>query len=235
MKLNIYIRSKAKLLKSFLQLQNASTFPLNIIEGSMTDQAALQKRLKDSDVIFVCIATNNSAPGTSVSYDTASAIIDALSALRQSQNTTYKTPTILQLRSARLNTNLSRARSRFLHFCLYHVYTDLEHACTLFETKANDLPGLFDYVFVDPPALHDADGTERTGHRLSTPEMQRGTEPYSKPLSYADLGAAFCEVAERREEFLGQSVLVSATGKVKETWGVLLGYLFRGAKGRLFG
>ncbi len=234
LRLNIFVRSKGKLLKAFPQLQSTSAFPLNIIEGPITDQAALQQCLEDSDVIFMCIATNISAPGTSVSYDTASAIIDSLSALRQNQYTTYKAPTILQLRSASLNTNLSVTGSGFVHFCLYYVYADLEHACTLYETTAKDLPGLLDYVYVDPPAIHDADGTERTGYRLLTPETQR-TEPYSTSLSYADLGAAFCEVAERREEFLGQSVVVSATGKVKETWGVLLGYIFQGAKGRLFG
>ena len=52
---------------------------------------------------------------------------------------------------------------------------------------------------------------------------------------YADLGAAFCEVAERRAEFREQAVLVSSVGKVTETWGILAGYLSRGAKGRVWG
>ena len=52
---------------------------------------------------------------------------------------------------------------------------------------------------------------------------------------YADLGAAFCEVAERREEFKGQAVLVSSVGEVTETWGVLAGYLSQGAVGRVWG
>ena len=234
LKLNIFVRSKGKLLRSFPQLQALPAFSINIIEAPITDRAALQQCLKDTDVIFMCIATNNSKPGTSISYDTASAIIESLSALRQNHNSTYKTPTIFQLRSASLNTNISISGKVIAHFCFYYVYADLEHACTLYESKAKELPGLLEYVFVDPPAIHDAGGTERTGHRLLTPEMQK-TEPYSTSLSYADLGAAFCEVAERREEFLGQSVLVSATGKVKETWGVLFGYLFQGARGRLFG
>jgi hypothetical protein len=54
-------------------------------------------------------------------------------------------------------------------------------------------------------------------------------------LSYADLGAAFCEVAERRDEFAGKAVAVTATGTVNQTWRTLVGFMATGAKGRIWG
>lgn len=61
-------------------------------------------------------------------------------------------------------------------------------------------------------------------------------DPQQKPvLTYADLGAAFCEVAGRRDELKGRAVGVGATGKVNETWNVLFWYILAGAKGRIWG
>lgn len=235
LKLNIFVRSKSKLLASFPQLQTASPFPISIFEGPITDKTALKSCLENADVIFMCIATNDSAPGTSIALDTASAVVESLESLRQSQISTYKTPSILQLRSTSLNKNINGGIGGYgARFCFHYVYADLERACEFYEDRAKKTPGLLDLIAVDPPSLHDAEGTERTGYRISTPEHQ-STEPTPTSLSYADLGAAFCEVATRRGEFAGQSAVVIATGKVNETWGTLVGYIFRGAKGRLFG
>ena len=235
LKLNIFIRSKSKLLASFPKLQTTSPFPINTFEGPITDKTALKSSLKDADVVFMCIATNDSAPGTSIALDTASAVVESLESLRQLQSSAYKTPTILQLRSTSLNKNINGGFGGFMaRFCFHYVYADLERTFELYEAKAKEAPGLLHHIAVDPPSLHDADGTERTGYKLLKPEQQK-TEPHATSLSYADLGAAFCEVARRREEFAGQSAVVNATGKVNETWGTLVGYIFRGAKGRVFG
>jgi len=204
-------------------------------KGPITDKTTLKSCLEDADVVFMCIATNDSAPGTSIALDIASAVVESLESLRQMQISTYKTPTILQLRTTSLNKNINSGVAGYIaHFCLYHIYADLERACELYEAKAKEVPGLLDYIAVDPPDLHDANGTERTGYKILTPEQQR-TEPYPTSLGYADLGAAFCEVARRREEFAGQSAVVTATGNVNKTWGTLAGYLFRGARGMIFG
>lgn len=235
LKLNVFVRSKSKLLASFPQLQTTSPFPIDIFEGSITDKSALKSCLEDADVVFMCIATNDSAPGMSIALDTARAIVASLEVLREDQASTYKTPTILQNRSSSLNPNVNWGATAYIvHFCFYHVYADLKRAGDLYRSKAKETPDLLGYVFIDPPSLHDANGTERTGFKLLAPEQQK-TEPYSTSLSYADLGAAFCEVAQRREEFAGQSAVVSATGKVNETWGTLVSYILRGARGRFFG
>ncbi len=113
----------------------------------------------------------------------------------------------------------------FAPFCFYYIYADLDRACKLFA----DSPGLLDHIFIDPPAIHDADGTTPTGYKLILEEKQ---DPV---LSYADLGVAFCEVAERRDEFVGKAVGVTATGEVNQTWGVLMGYMAAGVKSRVWG
>lgn len=230
--LNIFVRNKAKLDKAFPGLERG-TMPISVIEGTPGDVNALQRSLKGASVVFMCIATNVSKPGTTVAYDTTASIIDALRVLQRTQGTSYTKPTILQLRTASLNktfvSHYSWLQYHAIWFCLYYCYADLDRAAKLLRSTAANTPELLNYVFVDPPALHDADGTTRTGHELVT--EREG----SSGVNYADLGAAFCEIAEKRDQFKGRGVGVSATGKVNETWGVLIGYLSAGAKARVFG
>lgn len=181
----------------------------------------------------MCIATNDAKPGNSVSQDGAKAITAALTELKAEQESNYIKPTVLVIRAAPLSSELASHMpvlvSRWLWFVLYHVYSDLEKASRIYENAAT---GLFDYVFVDPPALFDSDGTERTGHRL----ISAGDTGEASPgVNYADLGAAFVEIADRKAEFAGKSVGVSATGKVREEWGTLLWYQLVGLKGRVWG
>ena len=61
-------------------------------------------------------------------------------------------------------------------------------------------------VAVDGPNLMDAEGTVPTGYEL----IRQGTSSLS--LSYSDLGKAMVEIGQRREEFEGKAVGVSATG-----------------------
>jgi len=231
--LNIFVRSRSKLRKAFPDLESTTAFKTNIIEGIPSDTAATQECLRDVDVVMACIGSNYSTPGMSLIYDTATAIIDALEVHRKIRGSAYRTPTIIQLRSASLNPVYKAAlpwlAQKVAPFCFYYVYEDLDRACKLLASSALDAPGLLDYIFVDPPSIHDADGTTPTGYKLILDEKQ------TSALSYADLGAAFCEVAERRDEFLGKAVGVTATGTVNETWGILVGYMATGAKGRIWG
>lgn len=228
--LNIFVRNKAKLVKAFPGLENTAAFAVKVIEGSPNNTTALQESLKGASVIFMCIATNESKRGTSVAYDTTTAIIDALILLQKEQDASaYTKPAILFLRSTSLNETFAGHYSWLQYyviwFCLNYVYSDLDRAAKLLPES----PELLEYVYVDPPAIHDPDGTMRTGHELYT------TGAGTPGLNYADLGAAFCEIAERRDEFVGQGVGVAATGHVRETWAVNIGYLSRGAKARVFG
>ncbi|KAK5010701.1 hypothetical protein LTR28_008317 [Elasticomyces elasticus] len=231
--LNIFVRSRSKLCKAFPDLERTSAFKTNIIEGIPNDTIAMQECLKDADIVIACIGSNYSTPGISLIYDTTTATIDALEVHRKTQGSAYKPPTIIQLRSASLNPIFKAALPWFAQqvapFCFYYIYEDLDRACKLLASSLIDSPGLLDYIFVDPPSIHDADGTTPTGYKLILDEKQ------DPALSYADLGVAFCEVAERRDEFVGKAVGVTATGTVNLTWGVLLGYMATGVKGRIWG
>ena len=230
-KLNILVRSKTKLLRAFPKLEKTAAPGTRVIESNSTDATALEACLDDADVVFMCVGSNESKPGTTLSYDTAAAIINTLKNLRKLRGDEYKIPTIIQLRTASLNPALARQAPwlvrRMVSFCLHYNYADIKRACALYETAATE--SLLDYVFVDPPTIHDADGTKRTGYKLISTETQETA------LSYADLGAAICEIAARGPELRNQPVGVTATGKVKATWGVLAGYLAGGAKNRISG
>ncbi|KAI7351730.1 hypothetical protein KC320_g4803 [Hortaea werneckii] len=230
--LNVLVRNKAKLLSQFPGLESSKAFKLNIFEGTPDDGTSLKQCLKGAEVVHMCIATNESKPGLSLAQDTTKAIISALEQLCNEAGAAYTKPTILMLRSAGINEKFQSGREwgkLVGHFVLHHVYTDLHLACNLLSSKVQEAPGLFDYIIVDPPSLHNADGTTRTGHKLVLDEMPPPC------LMYADLGAAFCEIAERKDEFVGEAVGVGATGEVTQTWGVLLGYLGQGLKSRIIG
>ncbi|MCJ1377048.1 hypothetical protein MMC17_000138 [Xylographa soralifera] len=233
LELNVFVRSKSKLLTAFPNIESKTPFRVDIIEGTPDDNAALQKCLQGANVVFMCIATNECKRGLSICYDTTSAIIAALKALREKQASSYTAPTILQLRSVNSNPTLASKESVIAHsiitYCLHYVYADLDRGCELLAKTATEDPGLLDYVYVDPPGLHDANGTTRTGHELLVTELPKMN------LSYADLGAAFCEVAVCRNEFKGMAVAVSATGPVTLTSSTLLGYIFTGLKARWWG
>lgn len=238
--LNIFIRSKSKLLKTFPDLETATAFKANIIEGVPSDTTALQTCLKDATVIFGCIGTNEPTAGMTLIHDTITSIISALQHRREVEGSAYQTPTVIQLRSSSLNPNstLPQFSRSMAWFFFYHIYTDLDKGCNLLISNSSSKdstttsPQLLDYIFVDPPSIHDADGTETTGHKLFTDMSKETQEP---AISYADLGAAFCEVAQRRKEFAGQGVFVSATGKVRMTWGPLMGFMRKGLWSRVAG
>lgn len=231
LQLNILVRSKAKLQKAFPQLQEIESISATITEGNATNEVAMAKCLHGADAVFMCVAQNESALGVSLTYDTVSTIIAALKRRRKTQGSAYKRPSILQLRSASLNPDLScqvpRVVYNIVSFCLHYNHVDVVRACELYESAA--AKGLLSWIYVDPPTVHDAFGTQPTGYKLISTEKQETA------LSYADLGASFCELARRRDEFRNRPVGVTATGKVKESWGVLAGYLLDGAVGRVKG
>ena len=232
LKLNILVRSRVKLQKLFPKLEETASVDVSVYESHSADNDALEKCLKGMDVIFLCIGCNDSKPGISLMHDTTVAIVDALKNIQKTSGDVYRTPTVLFLRAGPINPVFKKqmpAPARLiLWFCLYYAYADLQKGSDLIETASKENPDLLQVIFVDPGALHDAEGTKRTGHQLIL------TEKLVPILSYADLGGAFCELAERREDFVGKGVGVNATGKVKTSWGTNVFYLASGLKSRLF-
>jgi hypothetical protein len=234
--LKVFVRSPAKLRKAFPDIDRTTVFKVEITEGTPSDSAALQSCLRGADVIFACIGTNESTPNVSIIHETADAVVKALEARKTSEGTDYKAPTLIQLRSMSVNKTLSKHEPYLLRnmvwFCFYYAYSDIVRACEqVIEPAA--ARSVLKYIYVDPPALHDPDRTAPpTGHELL---MEDGGRAPKGEITYADLGAAFCEAAERREELAGKAVAPSATGPVKLTWGILMGYMVTGIKGRVWG
>lgn len=229
LKLNILVRSKQKLLQTFPSLEESGKLAIRVFEGASTDRTVLEQCLEDADAVFMCVGDNESKFGMSLSHDTVKVIYEALKTLRKLHGDEYKPPTVVQLRSAALNPTLARQVPKVVHatvsFCLHYSHKDMKRACTVYQRAAEE--GLLDYIFVDPPTIHDATGTECTGYKLISTEKQE------MALSYADLGASMCELAERRLYFSNQAVGVTATGTVQKNWGIVGGYLAKGARSRL--
>ncbi|GIZ47932.1 hypothetical protein CKM354_001100700 [Cercospora kikuchii] len=237
--LNIFLRNKQKLLTQFPTLESSPPFTTEIFSGSNKDTAIWKQALSNTDVILMCIATNDSTKGMTLFSDTAHAVITALRELKSEQGKEYKTPTILILRAITLNKifNPTLDKPAILFFALRYLYDAMMESNQLYETAAKENPGLLDIVYVDPPAIHDEEGLGGpTGYRLDVePPTQKGAADVRHDVSYADLGVAYCEIARRREEFLGKGVVITATGQVRTTWGRNISGLVSGMVGRVWG
>ncbi|KAE8422576.1 Averufin oxidase A [Aspergillus pseudocaelatus] len=229
LRIQILVRSKAKLLQAFPSLETANNPQVHIIQGTSTDPNALSECLRNASIAFMCVAQNGSTIGTTLCQDSARTIISALQRQQQVEGANYQPCTIVQLRSASLNPALAAQVPALVHrivsFCLFANYADIKQACQYYSEAQQQ--GALEYILVDPPTLHDANGTQTTGYRLISTESQ------ATALSYADLGAAMCEIAHRQNEFRGRAVGVTATGSVHQTWGVLLRHLFEGGSSHL--
>ncbi|KAB8203758.1 Averufin oxidase A [Aspergillus parasiticus] len=227
--IQVLVRSKVKLLQAFPDLETTRRPQVHVIQGMSTDSDALSECLRNASIVFMCVAQNGSPIGTTLCQDSARAIISVLQQQQQSEGASYQPCTIVQLRSASLNPALAAQVPAFVHrivsFCLFANYADIKQACQYYSEAQKQ--GTLEYILVDPPTLHDANGTHPTGYRLIS------TEPQATALSYADLGAAMCEIAHRESEFHGRAVGVTATGRVRQTWGVLLRHLLEGGSSRL--
>ncbi|KAK6430054.1 hypothetical protein LTR95_013799 [Oleoguttula sp. CCFEE 5521] len=236
LKLNVLVRSKSKLIAAFPDLTTKPTFPLVITEGPISSVEDMKSCIRGADVIHMCIATNVPTASNRVAQDTIETIVAALRELRAESGTGYVVPTILVLRSGSLNDEYNKAIPApvhtFLMFALHYVYHDLDLACQYLKSVAeeNGKP-LLHFIYVDPGSLHDS-GPTPTGYKFISDVMATPPQP---SIGYADLGAAFVELADRREEFRGQAVIVGATGKVEEHWLPLVSNMLWGLKARIVG
>lgn len=122
-----------------------------------------------------------------------------------------------------LDAGTPKVLERFALFCLGYLFHDLRQACKMYEEAASQSgQPLLRYVSVDPPGLHDPEGTECTEFGLVTEGK------ITPSINYADPGAAFVEGAAKRDEFEGTVLGVSARAKVGESPSVLLKYVLQG-------
>ncbi|KAK5108059.1 hypothetical protein LTR62_008833 [Meristemomyces frigidus] len=227
--INVLVRSKSKLLQAIPQLGSTSTAVVNIFETPNLDADTFTACVKGASTIYVCIGTNNASRKNEIAVTTATRLIAALGHCRKALGSDYKAPTILFNRSMALNRDViffpTESVKRFMQWAMFGIFEDLLKAGEMYATAERD--GLLVCITADPPGMMDANGTEATGYEL----LQKGKA--APMLNYADFGAAMVELGQRRAEFGGKAVGVSATGAVRPEVLVNLWRLVLGLKTRL--
>lgn len=229
LRINILVRSKSKLLQAFPQLELTSSATITIFEAPISNEDTLKTCIEGASTIYTCVATNHASREVDIALTTAARLVAALGQLRKDQGSEYKTPVVLFNRSLALNSDVQMPIpgfvKRFMVFAVWAIYEDLLKAGALYARAEKD--GLLSCITADPPGLMDPKGTEATGYKL----MERGKATAS--MNYADFGIAMVELGQRREEFGGKIVGVSATGAVRIVIFANLWIIFLGLKSRL--
>ncbi|KAJ4145931.1 hypothetical protein LMH87_004762 [Akanthomyces muscarius] len=229
LRINILVRSKSKLLQAFPQLESSSSAIITVFEAPISNEATLKICVKGASTIYVCVATNHASRKVDIALATAARLVETLSHLRKDEGSEYKTPVVLFNRSLALNSDVQMPipgfAKRFMVFAVGAIYEDLLKAGALYAKAEKD--GLLTCITADPPGLMDPKGTKATGYKF----VQRGKTTAS--INYADFGIAMVELGQRREEFGGKIVGVSATGAVRIVILANLWIIFLGLKSRL--
>ncbi|KAL8704657.1 MAG: hypothetical protein Q9201_002191 [Fulgogasparrea decipioides] len=181
--INVYVRSKAKLVKQFPAIEKNPN--VRIFTGNLSDISLIASCLEDTDAVFSTVASNDNIPGTHIAQDTAQSIVVALMEIRMTKPQA-KLPTIVWLSSGSINKKFYSQAPAFVHWLLVtsfsYVYTDLAHAQEYLELHRKWLKA----VYIQPGGLVE---DKQRGHTIST-EKERTF------LSYADLAAGMIEIAE---------------------------------------
>ncbi|KAJ9635117.1 hypothetical protein H2201_008523 [Coniosporium apollinis] len=225
LRINIFVRNKAKLLSAFPQLEKTTSPEIHIYVAPITDRETLTECLRGAEVIYNCIADNRSKRGMDIAQQGAAGIINALKRLKTED--LEEPPAVLVNRTMFWNETIDNDMSGFQRkiagFFLHFPYTDIKKAELLYRHQAEQPKPILSYILMDGPGLHDSVSMERTGHKLVLTHEKVGKE-----LNYADFGAAWVEAASRKKELRNREVAVGPTGKVRTEYSVLLGYLWQG-------
>ena len=226
---NVLVRSRSKLEKSYPPL--SANKNIRVFEGSISNAQTLAECLKGTKAVFLTVAVTVNAPDTSISVDTAKAVITALQNLKET-DPHFKPPRLVVLSSASLDDKFWGGGPEFVHKIMYSanafIYDDLKRA----ETYLRQYEDWLEMTFVMPGGLsHDV----QQGHELSEEKQQTF-------ISFLDLAAGMVEVADADARWDGKHVSVVLKGGRKakiEYWApVILGrglltYLFPWAYGWL--
>ena len=206
-RINLYVRSKRKLLTQRPELQQEKS--TRIFEGAISDISLMQSCLApDVDAVFITLGSNENVPGIRVNQDAAQATVAALCHIRFADSKA-KIPKIILLSSCSLNEHLSVQDPAIWHWALLtafsHVYGDLKLAQQYLELHKSWL----DVTYMQPSALVD---DVQKGHTLS---VDRHAEAF---VSYMDVAAGMIEIAKTGGyTWTGVSVLPKAND-VKFEW-----------------
>lgn len=182
LRLNIFVRKKAKLLSAFPQLEKTTSPEIHIYVAPLADLETLEECLRGANVLYNAIADNRSKRGMDIAQQAAAAIIEALKRLKPDD--VDETPVVLVNRTMFYNETVDNDMSDFekkiAGFFLHFPYTDIKKAEMLYRHEAEQPKPILEFILMDAPGLHDSVSTERTGHRLLLTHEKPG-----KGLNYA--------------------------------------------------
>lgn len=186
-KVNAYCRNKAKLIAKLPQVGNDKR--VQVYEGSIYNIDLLVHCIRDTQVIFHVVTTNDNVPGCHVSLDTAKSIISALEKTKVNSKVGTKMPKIVLLSSSTIDDHLSRHMAWWFRLILRtsasNVYADLQRTEEFLRSQHE----LVSTIFMKPGGLTV---DVQHGHQLSLDHDESF-------VSYLDLSAAMIEAADDTE------------------------------------
>ncbi|CAD0083924.1 unnamed protein product [Aureobasidium vineae] len=197
--INIYVRSKPKLLKIFSDLDLNPR--VHIYEGDISNTALIKQLLTNIDTIIFTLGWNDNRPGPTIIEDGARAVITAL---RDIHNEDQKQqPRLIFLSSAswnkKLNGDTPPLQTRMIRLAFHHPYQDLLAGQRILLSE----PSLLTVTLIQPGALIEE---QASGYDISIDTVGVG-------CSYPDLGAAIVEVAlDGRYESVPAVMVTSKAG-----------------------
>ncbi|KFZ03031.1 hypothetical protein V502_11295 [Pseudogymnoascus sp. VKM F-4520 (FW-2644)] len=184
-----FVRNEAKLIRlipSVVENKN-----VEIVKGSIHDIGVITAAIREAQVVFLCVSTNDNVPGCRMGQDTATSVIRALEGLKNGEETkqNFRAPRLVLLSSNTLDDQLSQHTPWLVRQTLLRsasqVYKDLELTEKLLRAQQDWLQT----VFIKPGGLSV---DVQRGHALSLVEE-------TSPLSYFDLAAGMIEAADDSE------------------------------------
>lgn len=210
--LNIYVRSQAKLISQFPEIDNAENVTLFV--GELHNTTILNECIANADVILSTVAQNRNEPGCSIAQRSAFAIIQAL----ESKRSAGKCPTVVFLASGAIdphNPHRNELSYRFIHWVLHHIYDDLEAAVRLFQVN----PWIPLVIACASGLIH-----QDTPHSV---ELTTDITKASQLQSYSDLAKGMIDMGKQGEVVHGNyvSMIVNEGKPIGGNPAALLRYL----------
>ncbi|KAH7093684.1 hypothetical protein FB567DRAFT_515862 [Paraphoma chrysanthemicola] len=207
-KINLLVRSKAKL--ENVVPGSTSDPNISIFESSISDISTLAACLKNTKAVFLTVAVVDNVPNTTIAQDTARAVVEALTRLKEKEEK-FQPPRLIILSSASTDikfwTTTPAIIHKILHNAMYFVYTDLEKAEKFLRSQEDWLR----CTFIMPGGIsHDV----QRGHELNLTEQQTF-------VGFLDVAAAMIEVADEdgtRWEGKNVSLVLKGGQKGKVEW-----------------
>lgn len=200
--INIYVRSKPKLIDLFPALESSPK--VHIFSGDISDSTLIKNLLTNVDTIIFTLGWNENRRGPTIIEDGARAVIEALRELSNNTNEPKKQPPRLILLSSvtwneRVNGNNPPLGTRMIRLAFYWPYQDLLAGQKILLAE----PELVRVTLIQPGALIEE---RASGYDISIDKVGVG-------CSYPDLGASMVEVAmDERYESVPAVTVTSKAG-----------------------